>query len=89
MRAPSVFDTRHAPPADTAGQAAEQIAAEQRKRTSTIQARLALRGYVLVESHTERGDAEWIVSFQSLCKAFASLDELEAWLLTRVEGRRA
>jgi len=44
---------------------------------------------VLVESHTERGDAEWIVSFQSLCKAFASLDELEAWLLTRVEGRRA
>jgi len=73
----------------TAGQAAEQLAAEQRKRASTIQARLALRGYVLVESHTERGEVEWIVSFQSLCKAFASLDELEGWLLTRVEGRRA
>ncbi len=72
----------------TAGQAAEQIQADERKQYATLQARAALRGIVLVKSHTERGEVEYIASLHAMTKAFSSLQELSAWL-DRVEGRRA
>lgn len=66
---------------------AEQAAADQRKLFHTCQARAALRGIVLVESHTERGTVEWIASLHAMTKAFSSLSELDMWL-ERVEGKR-
>lgn len=66
---------------------AEQAAADQRKLFATCQARAALRGIVLVESHTEQGRSEWISSWHAMVKAFSSLDEVVAWL-DRVEGKR-
>lgn len=60
----------------------------QQKQFATLQARAALRGIVLVESHTERGAIEYIASLHSMTKAFSSLAEVDSWLLM-VEGRRA
>ena len=57
-----------------------------RKAFSTMQARAALRGYQLVESHMERGGVEYIVSKDSLTRAFSTLTEVNAWL-DRVVGR--
>jgi len=61
--------------------------AEQRKRYATLQARAAMRGIVLVESHTERGRPQWIASLHAMTRAFDSLDELDTWLC-RVEGSK-
>lgn len=71
-----------------ADQCTEQIKAEERKQYATLQARAALRGIVLVESHDDCGRPEWLASFHAMTKAFSSLQELSAWL-DRVEGRRA
>lgn len=56
------------------------------KYFATLQARAALRGYQLVESHMERGGVEYIVSKDSLTRAFSTLIEVNAWL-DRVVGR--
>ena len=63
-------------------------APEPRKVFSTLQARAALEGIQLVESHMECGGVEYIASWNALTRAFATLIEVEAWL-TRVEGRPA
>lgn len=60
----------------------------QQKLFATLQARAALRGIVLVESHTETGSVEWIASKHAMTKAFSSLAEVDSWMLM-VEGRRA
>jgi hypothetical protein len=60
--------------------------ADPRKAASTMQARAALRGYQLVESHMECGGVEYIVSKDSLTRAFSTLTEVNAWL-DRVVGR--
>lgn len=64
------------------------VAPEPRKVFSTLQARAALRGIQLVESHMECGGVEYIASWNALTRAFATLTEVDAWL-TRVEGRPA
>lgn len=57
----------------------------QHKLASTLRARAALRGIVVVETQDDRGNPEWIASLYAMTKAFGSLDELRAWL-DRVEG---
>lgn len=59
---------------------------DQHKLASTLRARAALRGIVVVETQDDRGNPEWIASLYAMTKAFGSLDELGAWL-DRVEGR--
>lgn len=61
--------------------------AEKQKRFATLQARAALRGIVLLESHDERGRPEWIASLHAMTRAFDSLDQVDSWL-DRVEGKR-
>lgn len=58
------------------------------KHFATLQARAALSGIQLVQSHMERGGVEYIASLHSLTRAFSTLAEVDAWL-TRVEGRPA
>lgn len=58
----------------------------QHKLASTLRARAALRGIVVVGIQDDRGNPEWIASLYAMTKAFGSLDELSAWL-DRVEGR--
>lgn len=62
--------------------------AADRKTFSTMQARAALRGIQLVESHIECGGVEYIASLHSLTRAFSTLTEVDVWL-ARVEGRPA
>ncbi|MBO9685660.1 MAG: hypothetical protein J7598_03525 [Mitsuaria chitosanitabida] len=56
------------------------------KYFATLQARAALRGIQLVESHTERGDVEYIASWNARMHALPTLTEVDAWL-DRVVGR--
>lgn len=58
------------------------------KYFATLQARAALKGIQLVESHMECGGVELILSWNALTRAFGTLAEVDAWL-TRVEGRPA
>ncbi len=58
-----------------------ELADQRRKHRETLRARACLLGVVLVESHTERNTVEYIASWNALTRAFASLAELEDWLL--------
>ncbi|RTL30699.1 MAG: hypothetical protein EKK47_10375 [Burkholderiales bacterium] len=58
------------------------------KRLATAKARTALWGGTLTEIDTDDGRPQFIVSRWALCKAFDSIDGVEAFL-DRVEGAKA
>lgn len=59
---------------------------EQAKRLATAIARGALHGIIIHRIESDFGGEEFVASKWALCKAFSSLDALEAWL-DRVTGK--
>lgn len=59
------------------------------KRESTLVARGALAGFVIVRTNADDGRTVWVMSRWAMTRQFDSLDEVERWLDQSVPEWRA